>query len=478
MDKKNKHIKQLTPELIEAYHSGILTSSQMHQVELLMLESPLYNEGIEGLKSLSSEEFDLDIETLSTRIDRATEDEKIDFWTTWKKTAALILVLITASGLFYFNQPTELPTKALSALKKSSEKIKEDSLSNDTQASKEIKTEPSSKNKVDPQVMKPTIVVPEKELIADQEEALIKKTLRTNSETIEALPVPKSLAFAKLEVDKKRDSLIFQPPQFKSTEELKSIQSQISAESAKRKLENNPLRGSLIAGSKTADLSTTSVKGTVTDSDDGLPLPQVTVLEKGTTNGVQTNQDGEFNFESLKPNSTLVFRYLGYITQEIKISSQDTMRIRLSPDATSLGEVVVTGVAAAIPAKKLPFTTATIEGRTIDGSRAKTNVGNTQSSNRAKPIDGFSKFRRYLKENLRYPEAAKPLKIRGPVTVEFRLSSTGELFDFRIIKGLGYGCDEEAIRLIQEGPKWKPKTVGVDKVPALSIVTVKVRFKP
>ena len=479
MDKKNKHIEQLTPELIQAYHSGKLTSSEMHRVELLMLESPLYSEGIEGLESLSNEEFDLDIESLSTRIDRITEDQKPGFWTTWKKAAAVILVLITASGLFYLNQPPDLPTKELSALKKPSEKVTGDSLSNDLQANEEIETEPSSPSKkVDPQVIKPTIVVPEKELITDQEKAPLEKPLRTKSEAIEALPAPRSLTIAKLGVDKKRDSLVIQPPELKSGDKRESIQALISAESSKRKLETDPLRSSLVAESKTSDLVTTSVKGTVTGSDDGLPLPQVTILQKGTVNGTQTNRNGEFNFESLQPNTTLVIRYLGYVTQEVEVGNKREINIKLSPDATSLGEVVVTGVAAATPAKKLPFSTTTIEGGAIDGSRAKTNVGSTQSSSKAKPVNGFAKFRRYLKKSLRYPEAAKPLKIRGQVTVEFRLSSTGELFDFRIIKGLGSGCDEEAIRLIREGPKWNPKTIGADKTPVLSIVTVKVRFRP
>lgn len=480
MDKKNRHIEQLTPELIQAYHAGTLTSSEMHQVELLMVENTLYNEGIEGLESLSSEELNLDIDTLSAKIDEITEDDKIGFWTTWKKAAAVILVLITASGLFYFNQPADLPTKELSEVKKPLKNEDTDSLSNKGKANSAPQTEAelSSDQEVDTQAIKPNQAIPEKQKVADlDDKATPVTTLARKAEAIEALPAPKALALSKPSLEKK-NSLRKEAIQLSNEVELKGVQTSIADQSAKRKLSNAGLRSSLVAESTPKDLSTNSVQGIVVGSDDGLPLPQVTVLEKGTTNGIQTNQGGEFNFESLKPNSTLVFRYLGYVTQEVKISSQDTMRILLSPDATSLGEVIVTGVAAATPEKKLPFTTTTIEGGTLDGTRARTNVGNTQSSTRAKPVDGFSKFNRYLKKNLVYPEAAKPLKIRGQVKVEFRVSSTGELFDFRVIKGLGHGCDEEAIRLIKEGPKWNPKTIGSEKRPVLSIVTVKVRFRP
>jgi outer membrane biosynthesis protein TonB len=42
------------------------------------------------------------------------------------------------------------------------------------------------------------------------------------------------------------------------------------------------------------------------------------------------------------------------------------------------------------------------------------------------------------------------------VTVAFTIEPSGDLTDFRVIRGLGYGCDEEVIRLIREGPRWKP----------------------
>ena len=103
-----------------------------------------------------------------------------------------------------------------------------------------------------------------------------------------------------------------------------------------------------------------TVSGKVTGSDDGLPLPQVTILLKGTTNGVPTNVDGEYRITVPADGATLVFRYLGYVTQEIAVGDQTVINVQLVPDATSLGEVVITGVAAATPTKKLPFTVAAV----------------------------------------------------------------------------------------------------------------------
>lgn len=103
-----------------------------------------------------------------------------------------------------------------------------------------------------------------------------------------------------------------------------------------------------------------TVSGKVTGSDDGLPLPQVTILVKGTTNGTASDLDGNYSL-SVPSGATLVFRYLGYVTQEILVGNQSVINVPLVPDATSLGEVVVTGVAAATPEKKLSFSISKVD---------------------------------------------------------------------------------------------------------------------
>ena len=107
-----------------------------------------------------------------------------------------------------------------------------------------------------------------------------------------------------------------------------------------------------------------TVSGKVTGSDDGLPLPQVTILVKGTTDGVPTNADGEYRI-SVADGATLIFRYLGYITQEIAVGNQTVINVILVPDATQLGEVVVTGVAAGTPTKKLGFDVAKVGDKVL-----------------------------------------------------------------------------------------------------------------
>jgi TonB-dependent starch-binding outer membrane protein SusC len=84
-----------------------------------------------------------------------------------------------------------------------------------------------------------------------------------------------------------------------------------------------------------------NVSGKIMD-ENGLPLPGVNVLEKGTTNGVATDAEGKFAL-SVNENATLVISFIGYTTQEISVANRTNFDIQLVADVTSLQEVVVVG---------------------------------------------------------------------------------------------------------------------------------------
>ncbi|MGV3504695.1 MAG: SusC/RagA family TonB-linked outer membrane protein [Adhaeribacter sp.] len=83
-----------------------------------------------------------------------------------------------------------------------------------------------------------------------------------------------------------------------------------------------------------------SVKGRVTD-ENGQPLPGVTILLKGSSNGVTTNTEGNYTLNLPTANGTLVVSFIGYTPQEIPINNRTTIPVSLVPDAKALGEVVV-----------------------------------------------------------------------------------------------------------------------------------------
>ncbi|SDF19160.1 Secretin and TonB N terminus short domain-containing protein [Pricia antarctica] len=85
-----------------------------------------------------------------------------------------------------------------------------------------------------------------------------------------------------------------------------------------------------------------SVSGSVTDSS-GQPLPGASIVEKGTTNGVTTDFDGNFSIDVTDLDATLEISYVGFATKEVAINGQTNLLISLQEGAANLDEVVVVG---------------------------------------------------------------------------------------------------------------------------------------
>lgn len=83
-----------------------------------------------------------------------------------------------------------------------------------------------------------------------------------------------------------------------------------------------------------------TVTGTVSAFDG--PLPGVNIIEKGTTNGVTTDFDGNFTI-TVGDDATLVFSYIGFKTQELAVAGQTSLNVLLEEDSALLDEVVVVG---------------------------------------------------------------------------------------------------------------------------------------
>ena len=63
---------------------------------------------------------------------------------------------------------------------------------------------------------------------------------------------------------------------------------------------------------------------------------------------------------------------------------------------------------------------------------------------------------KFLKKNLIYPDSARKHGIQGTVFATFTVDTNGSVSNPKILRGIGYGCDEEAIRVLKLMPKWKP----------------------
>lgn len=74
----------------------------------------------------------------------------------------------------------------------------------------------------------------------------------------------------------------------------------------------------------------------------------------------------------------------------------------------------------------------------------------------AMPVGGYEAFYKYISEKMSYPTQARRMGIEGRVFVQFVVDTDGSITEVTSIKGIGAGCDEEAVRVVKGHPKWTP----------------------
>lgn len=111
-----------------------------------------------------------------------------------------------------------------------------------------------------------------------------------------------------------------------------------------------------------------TITGTVTDNN-GMPLPGVNVVEKGTNNGAAADFDGNYSITVSDSNGTLVFSSLGFATQEVAINGRTTINVTMAEDASQLDEVVVTALGIKRERKALGYAVQEVKAESVVAAR-------------------------------------------------------------------------------------------------------------
>lgn len=212
------------------------------------------------------------------------------------------------------------------------------------------------------------------------------------------------------------------------------------------------------------------ISGKVTDAS-GEPLIGASIVVAGTNQGTVSDLEGRFKIELPKDKELLMISYVGYDSKEVRLDASDTVNLQLQPGGMALEEVVVTKYSNDTNngANRSADTTA----KKIDALAGK--VPGVQKIQQPSPRGGFDKFKNYIAKNLRYPKTAQEAGIEGEVGVTFQILSNGKLTNFKIVKSLGYGLDEEAIRLLREGPRWERTNLTEDWESAIYTIAFELK---
>ena len=109
---------------------------------------------------------------------------------------------------------------------------------------------------------------------------------------------------------------------------------------------------------------TRAVSGTVTNGEDGQPLPGVTVRVQGTSNGVTTDLDGRFSLQ-VGNDAVLTFSFVGFTSQEVAVGARSVVDVTLRPDLRELSEVVVTAFGMERDEKRLGYSITQLDAQSV-----------------------------------------------------------------------------------------------------------------
>ncbi len=121
--------------------------------------------------------------------------------------------------------------------------------------------------------------------------------------------------------------------------------------------------------SLSATIYAQKISGKVSSAKDGTILPGVSVQVKGTNTGTNTTADGTFSVNA-SSEATLIFSFIGFKNQEIKVGNQSIINISLDEDTQNLEEVVVTALGIKKESKKLGYATTTVNAEQLTVNRS------------------------------------------------------------------------------------------------------------
>ncbi|PLK46397.1 TonB family protein [Emticicia sp. TH156] len=429
---KKKSIEQeqnlLTADDLKRYEAGEMTFREMNRVEKILLRQPFYADASEGFKKLdedgiSEEKIVADLKArLQHRINKPTGKQVRPGWNNaWRVSigiAAAVAMVITTL-LFWLNKEA---VKAPVAL-----------------GQKEKQMQPAQTANIESQQIETPKIDQKRPDLAEKKQALysIKQPQPAGAGVADNphLQEDARTAVVPKETEPLAEDVQVQPAAVAATEEKKTSAT-VDGFST----------NDIVTSGAVARMPTAGITGIVVD-EDYEPMKDVTVVIRGKFTGVKTDEEGRFRLKDTRKGDVLVFNSLLLPQMEVPVKSVESGKVVYSEYNINLYNKP--GISVRSP--------------------------NEVNAIQAKPEYGWEAFELYLKENMKLPSIPIEKRVKGRVVVSFKISDKGELSDFSIVKGMGSGYDEEAIRLIKNGPGWFPAIK--DDTPVYSTRQVAVRFR-
>jgi len=434
---EEKKYKNYTAEDIEKYHKGILSPGEMNELEKAALDDPFLADALEGYGATAAN-ISSDVSELTKKLEERVSERKViaivppgSSFKWWKVAAAI--VVLGALAYFVFQISTSIKNKEVATLEKKQNQPQ--APSNDSTLIQRPRPDSISNSNAGQYVM-------------PHEEIRATKTPKEKS------PPSGSVTSETNKNDEvTREKIKPTQPVHNDNEPKDSLgESHARTLAAPVAIEKMPAIASAEQNNgavyyKKIDMPNTDFKanyfsGRVKDANNNsIPFANIT----NTRDNVGTYADAQGRFTLVSPDSVL--------DVQVRSVGFENGKMRLKNNVAS--NDVVLQESRDLPEKVLSFQKA-------DTSRSRR--ANVQFEE-LEPADGWNNYNTYLANNVNIPaDVASKQAAKGQVQLSFEVNPQGDPINIKVEKSLCGKCDEDAVRAVRQGPKWKKKSKKAKRI--------------
>ncbi|HEX2533503.1 MAG TPA: carboxypeptidase regulatory-like domain-containing protein [Chitinophagaceae bacterium] len=421
----SSHNAPFTARDIERYHSGQMNPAEMHALEKAALEDPFLADALEGYRLTPTAAADSD--ELKSRLARRLSGERkrgtvipINLF----KAAALFL-LVAGSGYLAYrltqtgSRDLALDTSARESRSETADSVAAVPLAADSAglAAPETRAGNAGESTYGFHTQADTAPQPEASV---QQNNTRSRPVTTDAEEAQVAPPVAAAGEARQEPAATVTAPLTAPPAADNT-----------------LVQNRMARTAETNGALNHQFN---FRGRVVDSNNNaVPYADIRVMNQlpvqNHATRFRSDANGYFNFAVPDSVAQVAISSLGYRTRNLSLLPQEQPKVVLD-EAGNPGEAVVMGKAAGVQVKERGAPRITVEA--------------------AEPELGWGTFDEYVALNLKSNEELE-VQERGVVRLSFDINEQGEPVNIKVTKSLCAKCDQEAVRILKEGPKWKKK---------------------
>ena len=430
MSRNKNHIDK---ELFRRYLSDEMTDAQRNAFEKELQKNSFEAEAMDGFENVSSAKFENDLNELSKKISSKKPKSRMPYFAA----AATILLLIT-SGIIWMQLNRQQPIQKVSevkidkAEKEAVKPVEQESAKTEVTDDTAIKQAGEKQSEIKTKAEQ----APAKEKKTEEEEKII--TIEEQFAVDEAEIISKTI-----------------PVQAEEQALAKATPVKITSNKSIELAQTKPTPFQRL---NTAPAKENVIRGQILSDTDGLPLPGVTVIEKGTDNGTITDINGNFKMKLENDSNPVIASFIGMEPTKFQPKKDSDNIITLTTDDVALSEVVVVGYGSQQK--------NSVAGSTII-------VPDESITSDAEPVCGMNKYKAYLKEKAVLPSDYETDKV--VVRLRFTIANSGEIQSFQNLNDADESFYEQAKMIVFNGPAWKP--VNNNNSNIYSTINLRVVFK-